>query len=75
MFRCHLGRSILLGLELPVRRGHHPYSGSDSGVGQRCGLALMVIIRTFLRFSLEREITGRRPCQKRTSEPPTLGGD
>jgi len=34
-----------------------------------------VVIRTFLSFSLELEITGRWPWQERTSEPPTPGGD
>jgi hypothetical protein len=36
-------------------------------------LAVIVVIRTFLSFSLELEITGRWPWQKERQQTPTAG--
>jgi uncharacterized membrane protein len=63
-YRRQLGRSILLGLEFLVaaniiRTVAIAPTFTDLGV-----LALIVLIRTFLSFSLELEITGRRPWQQ-----------
>ena len=33
-------------------------------------LAIIVLVRTFLSFSLEVELTGRWPCQSNTTPPP-----
>lgn len=64
-YRRRLGRSILLGLELLVAADiirTVAVTPTFESVGV---LALIVLIRTFLSFSLELEITGRWPWQKR----------
>jgi len=71
MFRRHLGRSILLGLELLVAADIIRTVAVTPTLASVAVLALIVIIRTFLSFSLELEITGRWPWQERTSELPT----
>ena len=63
-YRRQLGRSILLGLEFLVaadiiRTVAVAPTFTDLGV-----LALIVLIRTFLSFSLEVEINGRWPWQE-----------
>jgi uncharacterized membrane protein len=63
-YRRQLGRSILLGLEFLVaadiiRTVAVAPTFTDLGV-----LGLIVLIRTFLSFSLELEITGRWPWQQ-----------
>ncbi len=66
--RRSIGRSILLGLELLVAGDiirTVAISPNFSSVGV---LALIVLIRTFLSFTLELEINGRWPWQQRTSE-------
>ena len=63
-----LGRSILLGLELLVAADiirTVAVTPTYESVGV---LAIIVLIRTFLSFSLELEITGRWPWQKESSE-------
>jgi uncharacterized membrane protein len=63
-YRRRLGRSILLGLELLVAADiirTVAVTPTFESVGV---LALIVLIRTFLSFSLELEITGRWPWQK-----------
>lgn len=67
-YRQLLGRSILLGLELLVAADiirTVAVTPTFESVGV---LAIIVLIRTFLSFSLELEITGRWPWQK---QPPT----
>ena len=62
-FRRFLGRSILLGLELLVAADiirTVAVTPTFESVGV---LALIVLIRTFLSWSLELEITGRWPWQ------------
>jgi uncharacterized membrane protein len=69
-YRKRLGRSILLGLELLVAADiirTVAVTPTFESVGV---LALIVLIRTFLSFSLELEITGRWPWQKETSPTP-----
>ncbi|MGP4018702.1 DUF1622 domain-containing protein [Saccharopolyspora sp. 5N708] len=64
-YRRRLGRSILLGLEFLVAGDiirTVAVSPTYAGVGL---LALIVAIRTVLSFSLELEITGRWPWQRR----------
>ncbi|MDQ0867436.1 DUF1622 domain-containing protein [Arthrobacter globiformis] len=63
-YRQLLGRSILLGLELLVAADiirTVAVTPTFTSVGV---LAVIVLIRTFLSFSLELEITGRWPWQK-----------
>ena len=64
-FRQAVGRSILLGLELLVAGDiirTVAVSPSFVSVGV---LAIIVVIRTFLSFTLEVELTGRWPWSKR----------
>lgn len=71
-FRQQLGRSILLGLELLVAADiirTVAVSPTFESVGVLAGI---VLIRTFLSFSLELEITGRWPWQP---APPLARGD
>ncbi|WP_346763006.1 DUF1622 domain-containing protein [Arthrobacter sp. Soil736] len=66
-YRQLLGRSILLGLELLVAADiirTVAVTPTFESVGV---LAIIVLIRTFLSFSLELEITGRWPWQKEPS--------
>ena len=63
-YRQLLGRSILLGLELLVAADiirTVAVTPTFESVGV---LAVIVLIRTFLSFSLELEITGRWPWEK-----------
>ena len=63
-YRQLLGRSILLGLELLVAADiirTVAVAPTYESVGV---LAIIVLIRTFLSFSLELEITGRWPWQQ-----------
>ncbi len=71
LYRQQLGRSILLGLEFLVgadiiRTVAVKPTFTSAGV-----LALIVVIRTFLSFSLELEITGRWPWQLKNVEDST----
>ncbi|WP_208905468.1 DUF1622 domain-containing protein [Streptomyces melanosporofaciens] len=64
-YRRRVGRSILPELEFPRGRRYRPYSRRHKTTFVSVGvLAVIVGIRTFLSFSLELEITGRRPWQK-----------
>lgn len=81
-YRQGLGRAILLGLELLVAADiirTVAVSPSFRGAGV---LAIIVIIRTFLSATLEVEIEGRWPWQRRPStgessrapQPPPVSG-
>jgi uncharacterized membrane protein len=63
-YRQQLGRSILLGLELLVAADIIRTVAVTPTVKSVIVLAGIVLIRTFLSFSLELEITGRWPWQK-----------
>ncbi|MFD1714134.1 DUF1622 domain-containing protein [Amnibacterium flavum] len=63
-FRRFLGRSILLGLELLVAADIIRTVAVTPTLESVGVLGLIVVIRTFLSFSLELEITGRWPWQK-----------
>ena len=64
-YRTSIGRAILLGLEFLVAAdiiatvGIHP-SWKNVGV-----LAIIVLIRTFLSYSIELEISGKFPWQRK----------
>jgi len=63
-FRSNLGRSILLGLEFLVAADIINTVAVEPTVQSLIVLAGIVLIRTFLSFSLEVEIEGRWPWQK-----------
>ncbi len=69
-FRQQLGRSILLGLELLVAADIIKTVAAAPTLASIAVLSGIVLIRTFLSFSLELEITGRWPWQK-----PAAGGE
>mgnify|MGYP003111411926 CR=1 FL=1 len=71
-YRQLLGRSILLGLELLVAADiirTVAVTPTFESVGV---LAIIVLIRTFLSFSLELEITGRWPWEKQPEDSPSV---
>jgi uncharacterized membrane protein len=63
--RQQLGQSVLLGLELLVAGDIVRTVAASPNLTSVAILAAIVLIRTFLSFSLEVEITGRWPWQKR----------
>ena len=63
-FRKALGRSILLGLELLVAADIIRTVAVEPTMQSVLVLGVIVLIRTFLSFSLEVEIEGRWPWQK-----------
>jgi uncharacterized membrane protein len=70
-YRANLGRGILIGLELLVAADiiatvTAPLTPSSVGL-----LAAVVLIRTFLSFSLETEIEGRWPWKRAAAEAKT----
>jgi uncharacterized membrane protein len=65
-FREMLGRTILLGLELLVAGDIVRTVAATPTLTSVGVLAVIVLIRTFLSFSLQVEITGRWPWQTRT---------
>jgi uncharacterized membrane protein len=67
-FRQFLGRSILLGLELLVAADIIRTVAVTPSLGSVAVLAVIVLIRTFLSWSLELEITGRWPWQKEPAQ-------
>jgi uncharacterized membrane protein len=68
-YRQFLGRSILLGLELLVAADIIRTVAVTPTLESVAVLAVIVLIRTFLSFSLELEITGRWPWQKQPTTP------
>lgn len=63
--RSNLGRSILLGLEFLVAADIINTVAVTPTLESVAVLAVIVAIRTFLSFSLELEIEGRWPWQRR----------
>jgi uncharacterized membrane protein len=66
-FRRVLGRAILLGLELLVAADIIKTVAVAPTLDSVVVLAIIVLIRTFLSWSLELEISGRWPWQKRAA--------
>lgn len=64
LYRANLGRGILLGLELLVAADIIGTVAVTPSFENLAILGLIVIIRTFLSFSLEVEIEGRWPWQR-----------
>ena len=76
VFRQQLGRSILLGLEFLVAADIIRTVAVTPDARSVAVLGGIVLIRTFLSFSLELEVTGYWPWQKnrqQPSSPPPLG--
>ena len=69
-FRQQLGQAILLGLELLVAGDIVRTVAAEPTLTSIAVLAGIVLIRTFLSFSLEVELTGRWPWQSGTSMLP-----
>jgi len=69
-FRRSLGRSILLGLELLVAADIIKTVAISPTLDSVVVLGGIVLIRTFLSFSLELEISGRWPWQKKPEQEP-----
>jgi uncharacterized membrane protein len=69
-YRSAVGRGILLGLEFLVAADIINTVAMDPTLESLAVLAGIVVIRTFLSFSLEVEIEGRWPWQRhRAGEP------
>lgn len=66
-FRQNVGRGILLGLELLLAADIIHTVAVDLNFRTVGVLALVVLIRTFLSFSLEVELSGSWPWQKKQS--------
>lgn len=69
LYKRQLGKALLLGLELLVAADVVRTVALDPTLGNVLILGLLVIIRTFLSWSLVVEIEGRWPWSKR-GEPP-----
>lgn len=69
-FRQQLGRTILLGLELLVVGDIVRTVAAQPTLTGVAILAIIVLIRTFLSFSLEVELTGCWPWQRKPAQPP-----
>jgi uncharacterized membrane protein len=67
-FRRGVGRSILLGLELLVAGDIIRTVAIEPSFTSVGVLAVIVLIRTFLSFTLEAELEGRWPWQRRRAE-------
>lgn len=63
-YRANLGRAILLGLELLVAADIIGTVAVEPNFRNLSVLGLIIVIRTFLSFSLEVEISGRWPWDK-----------
>lgn len=72
-YRRRLGRGILLGLELLVAADIIGTVAIDPSLRSVGILGGIVLIRTFLSFTIELEVTGRWPWQKK-AEPPKHSG-
>ncbi len=66
-YRQSIGRAILLGLEILVGADIIRTVAVDPTFSSAGVLAIIVAIRTFLSISLEVELEGRWPWQKRTT--------
>ena len=69
-YRIQLGQTILLGLELLVAGDIIRTVSTEPTLTSVGVLGIIVLIRTFLSFSLEVELTGRWPWQTTAKPPP-----
>ncbi|MXQ12649.1 DUF1622 domain-containing protein [Microvirga makkahensis] len=75
LYRSNLGRAILLGLEFLVAADIINTVAIEPSLQSLAILGGIVLIRTFLSFSLEVEIEGRWPWEKHRSEHPDRSAD
>lgn len=66
-YRANLGRGILLGLEFLIAADIIGMVAIVPSFDRLGILAVIIVIRTFLSFSLQIEIDGRLPWQRHTS--------
>jgi uncharacterized membrane protein len=74
-YRSDIGRGILLGLELLVGADIISTITAPLSFGSVGLLAVIVVIRTFLSFSLETEIEGCWPWQRAAKDAGARSGD
>jgi uncharacterized membrane protein len=65
-YRRRLGRALLLGLEILVAADVVRTVALDNTLRAVAGLALLVVVRTFLSWSIMLEVEGRWPWQSAT---------
>jgi uncharacterized membrane protein len=65
-YRQRLGRALLVGLEILVAADIIETVVLDSTLQSVAGLGLLVLIRTFLSWSITLEIEGRWPWERPT---------
>ncbi len=68
LLRQELGKAILLGLEILVAGDIIATVVTEPTMNRVLTLAVIVLIRTFLSFSIELEIEGRFPWQRKPGE-------
>jgi uncharacterized membrane protein len=68
--RHNLGRTILLGLEVLIIADIILTVAIDQTLANAATLGLIVLVRTFLSFSLDIEMDGVVPWRRRASEGP-----
>jgi uncharacterized membrane protein len=66
--RLDLGKAILLGLEILVAADIIATVSTKPTMNSVLVLGLIVLIRTFLSFSLQAELEGKFPWQRKSSE-------
>jgi uncharacterized membrane protein len=66
--RANIGRTILLGLEVLIVADIVLTVAIDSTLESAITLGIIVLVRTFLSFSLEIELDGVVPWRKRATE-------
>jgi uncharacterized membrane protein len=76
-YRVRLGRGLIVGLEILVAADVVRTVAVEPSLSSFAGLGLLVLIRTFLSWSLEVEVEGRWPWQGRSSgdRPPAHSQD
>ena len=67
-YRINLGRSLILGLEVLIAADILETVAVEMTLDSVWLLALLVVVRTFLSFTLEVELTGRWPWQTAGSD-------
>jgi uncharacterized membrane protein len=70
-FRGSLGRAMLLGLEVLIAADVVRTAALEPSLKNFEALGVLVMVRTFLSWSIVVEIEGRWPWQRRPDQPPT----
>jgi uncharacterized membrane protein len=73
--RGNIGRTILLGLEVLIVADIVLTVAIDSTIESAITLGVIVLVRTFLSFSLEIELDGVVPWRRRAVETASSGAD